>query len=120
MTMCKGELNTMETKVSVFDNELFQSTLTTYLVDGVVSYHEAVFEEHGDDRLITEPFKVFDEGSDFVMYVANLQKKLELMKVCREFVTEMEGYSYYGSNPGIPEDDIEDMCEKIMSKFFIK
>ena len=120
MTMCKGELNTMETKVSVFDNELFQSTLTTYLVDGVVSYHEAVFEEHGDDRLITEKFKVFDEGSDFVMYVANLQKKLELMKVCREFVTEMEGYSYYGSNPGIPEDEIEDMCEKIMSKFFIK
>jgi hypothetical protein len=28
---------------------------------------------------------------------------------------EMEGYSYYGSNPGISEDDYDDVAESIMT-----
>lgn len=32
------------------------------------------------------------------------------------FTQEMEGYSYFGSNPGIPEDDYDDVAEAIMTE----
>lgn len=109
----------METKVTVFDNEHFKTTMTTNLKDGVVLYHEVEIQEHGD-RVLTEHYKIFDDGPSVVMYIANLQKKIEVINLCREFVTEMEGYSYYGSNPGIPEDEIEDLVDVLMSKYFLK
>jgi hypothetical protein len=33
---------------------------------------------------------------------------------------EMEGYSYYGSNPGVSEDDYEDIADDIMIEFGLK
>lgn len=33
------------------------------------------------------------------------------------FTREMEGYSYYGSNPGIKEDEYDDVAEAIMDEF---
>lgn len=33
---------------------------------------------------------------------------------------EMEGYSYYGSNPGIAEEDYEDIAEELMKEFGLK
>lgn len=33
------------------------------------------------------------------------------------FTKEMEGYSYYGSNPGISEDDYDEVAEAIMTEF---
>jgi hypothetical protein len=42
------------------------------------------------------------------------EKLIAIMKV---FVTEMEGYSYFSSNPGIPENDLDDVADKIMLEF---
>ena len=42
----------------------------------------------------------------------NRDKIIELMK---SYVEEMEGYSYFGSNMGIPEDEIEDIADKIVA-----
>jgi hypothetical protein len=36
--------------------------------------------------------------------------------VLNEHTTEMENYSYYGSNPGILEDVYDDVAEDIMTK----
>jgi hypothetical protein len=44
-----------------------------------------------------------------------IRDKLE--KILSEFTREMEGYSYFSSNPGISEDDYEDVAEKIMDVF---
>ena len=41
----------------------------------------------------------------------------KLIAIMKEFVTEMEGYSYFSSNPGIPEDDLDDVADKIMLEF---
>lgn len=35
--------------------------------------------------------------------------------ILKHFTQEMEGYSYFGSNPGISEDDYEDVADQIMS-----
>lgn len=43
-----------------------------------------------------------------------------LCKMMEAHVTEMEGYSYYGSNPGIPESNIEDIAEEMMVKLTIQ
>lgn len=50
----------------------------------------------------------------------SLEAKLirdKLEAVLSKFTREMEGYSYYGSNPGISEDDYEDVAEEIMEAF---
>ena len=36
--------------------------------------------------------------------------------VLKTFTREMENYSYCGSNPGISEDDYDDVAESIMSE----
>mgnify|MGYP000512331956 CR=1 FL=1 len=33
-----------------------------------------------------------------------------VLEVAKTFIREMEGYSYFGSNPGIPEDDVTDFA----------
>ena len=43
----------------------------------------------------------------------NKEKIIEIMK---GYVEEMEGYCYFGSNMGIPEDYIEDIADKIIEQ----
>ena len=43
-----------------------------------------------------------------------------IVLVMAKYTQEMEGYSYYGSNPGIKEDDYEDIAEDLMKEFGIK
>lgn len=40
----------------------------------------------------------------------------KLEKVLATFTREMEGYSYFGSNPGIQEDDYDEVAEAIMTE----
>lgn len=44
----------------------------------------------------------------------------KIVAILAEYTCEMEGYSYYGSNPGIKEDDYEDIAEAIMAYFKLK
>lgn len=37
-------------------------------------------------------------------------------KILATFTREMEGYSYFGSNPGISEDDYDDVAEAVMTE----
>ena len=43
-----------------------------------------------------------------------------IVAIMSRHTQEMEGYSYYGSNPGISEDDYEDVADDIMIEFGIK
>lgn len=40
----------------------------------------------------------------------------KIMEILSRHQTEMEGYSYFGSNPGIPVDDFEDVADDIMNE----
>jgi hypothetical protein len=42
-----------------------------------------------------------------------------IVAIIARYTTEMEGYSYFGSNPGVPEDDYEDIADEIMQEFGI-
>lgn len=53
----------------------------------------------------------------------SLEDKLlrdKLVALISEYVQEMEGYSYYGSNPGVPLDSIEDVADAIIVKFKVE
>lgn len=39
-----------------------------------------------------------------------------ILQVLKSHTREMEGYSYYGSNPGVPEDEYEDVADEIVEK----
>lgn len=48
--------------------------------------------------------ETFESESDIGPFVTKTEKLIEVVQAMKEFETEMEGYSYYGSNPGIPQD----------------
>jgi hypothetical protein len=47
-------------------------------------------------------------------------KKMQLIEIINQHTTEMEGYSYFGSNPGVPVDVYEEVAESIMKKWQLK
>jgi len=87
---------------------------------GEISHHELNIKEKGSSGLLSTTWMVVDDGSDIEGIIRNTEKKLQLIKLLDEFTEEMEGYSYYGSNPGISTDDYEDVADRILEKFFLK
>ena len=43
-----------------------------------------------------------------------------IIAIIDNYTTEMEGYSYFGKNPGVSVDDYEDIADDIMIEFGIK
>lgn len=43
----------------------------------------------------------------------------KIVAILDTFTQEMEGYSYFGSNPGIDNDDYEDVADALMDAFAI-
>lgn len=43
-----------------------------------------------------------------------------IVSIINGYTKEMEGYSYFGSNPGVSTDDYEDIADEIMIEFGIK
>ncbi len=62
--------------------------------------------------------------SEFEEYskISKEEKELrdKLVEVIAQYTKEMEGYSYFGSNPGVSEDDYEDIADDLLLKFDIK
>lgn len=53
----------------------------------------------------------------------SLQEKLlrdKIVAIIDKWTQEMEGYSYYGNNPGVPEEDYEDIADEILLTFDVK
>ena len=42
-----------------------------------------------------------------------------IIKILESHTHEMEGYSYYGSNPGVSEDDYEEIADEIIKAITI-
>jgi hypothetical protein len=42
-----------------------------------------------------------------------------IIEIINSYTREMEGYSYFGSNPGVSEDDYEDIANDILKEFEI-
>lgn len=45
------------------------------------------------------------------------ERKARIVGILSEHTTEMEGYAYFGSNPGVPEDRYEDIANEILAIF---
>ena len=67
---------------------------------------------------MTRWYSEFEELTQISLQEKLLRDKIEA--VMKEYVTEMEHYSYYGSNPGIPEDDLEDVADELLLTFKIE
>lgn len=53
----------------------------------------------------------------------SLEEKLlrdKLIEIMNKWTREMEGYSYFGSNPGVSEDDYEDVADEILLAFNVE
>lgn len=50
----------------------------------------------------------------------SLEDKLirdRLIAIMAKYTQEMENYGYFGSNPGLPEDQYDEVAEEIMKEF---
>lgn len=47
--------------------------------------------------------------------MSNDEIRAIIVGVLNEYTTEMEGYSYFGSNPGVPEDVYNEVAEDIVN-----
>jgi hypothetical protein len=45
------------------------------------------------------------------------EKRDRIVAIIDQHTREMEGYSYFGSNPGVAKDDYEDVADDIMKEF---
>lgn len=53
----------------------------------------------------------------------SLEEKLlrdKIIRIMSGWTREMEGYSYFGSNPGVSEDDYEDVADEILLAFNVE
>lgn len=64
-------------------------------------------------------FKVVDTAEEAREWIEHNEKVNRIMKIIDGFTTDMEGYSYYGSNPGVPEDVYDEVAEEIIREFGI-
>jgi len=60
--------------------------------------------------------EIGEEFGTNTMTKAEYEMRCRIVKVIAQYTTEMEGYSYFGSNPGIKEDDYEDVADDIMKE----
>ncbi len=45
------------------------------------------------------------------------EKRDRIVAIIDQHTREMEGYGYFGSNPGVAKDDYEDVADDIMKEF---
>lgn len=64
-----------------------------------------------------EGFRVFDTAVDAHVFIVKNEKLCKVMSILSKHTQEMEGYSYYGSNPGISEDDYDSVAEDLIAAF---
>ena len=67
---------------------------------------------------MTRWYSEFEELTQISLQEKLLRDKIEA--VMKKYVTEMEYYSYYGSNPGIPSDDLEVVADELLLAFKIE
>lgn len=47
--------------------------------------------------------------------MSEIELKARIISILSGHTREMEGYSYFSSNPGIPEDEYEDIADEVMA-----
>lgn len=86
-----------------------------YLVKDYGGHLEVEVEDFGDFYLGN--FKVFYSKPEVLRFIAEREKMYSLLTILKSYEVDMENYSYYGSNPGIPECDYEDVATDILKLF---
>lgn len=104
----------------VFELEWITATLETQIPAPGHSYRILDIKETNSNGLLSQTRYVLDADVHVEEFVKNLNRKVELIALLDEFTEEMEGYSYFGSNPGISIENYEDVADRIMEKYFLK
>lgn len=91
----------------------------TYTVE-TYSGHIEVEITYTTNVTVCNTFQVFTDAEEMYDWIDKHEKTCRLVQIMRRYTQEMEGYSYYGSNPGIPEDVYDEVAEEILKTFDLK
>lgn len=96
---------------SIIERDGFTWEIQDDSVDGASMFFLSLKDEDCKDEYINNMF--FEDIENAEEFIKKTTKRLKIVRVLRTFTCEMENYSYYGSNPGIPEDSYDDVADKI-------
>lgn len=81
--------------------------------------HTSYIEVEMDDpeHLTSESrFQIFDTDQQADEWQNRHGVLCKVIKMIKGYCREMENYTYFGSNPGVPEDDFEDLAVDILKE----
>ena len=62
--------------------------------------------------------RYFNEDPEYTeISAADKAMRDRIVAIIARHTREMESYSYFGKNPGVAEDDYEDVADEIMKEF---
>lgn len=82
----------------------------------IVTHFELTVTETQTKGLLSQTYFILYENDCPWKLLERINKKVQLIKLLDGYTREMEGYSYYGSNPGVSVDDYEYIVEDIMKE----
>jgi hypothetical protein len=95
----------------------FYASEKDYIETEAATYADLAFEE---GRMSWDEAYIENKKRATLIHnniMTNKQIKQRIIAILDNYTTEMEGYSYYGSNPGVSEDDYEDIANDILKEF---
>jgi hypothetical protein len=89
-------------------------------VEFIVAYITVDIKDEAVKKIYMDTIKTEAEYEESVqVWIDATEQRLRMMSVLTPHVEEMEGYSYYGANPGISAYNLEDIVEEIIKEFKI-
>jgi hypothetical protein len=64
-------------------------------------------------------FQSFGTQARAYAFIDKNEKVSRVIQIMAKYTQEMENYGYYGSNPGIKEDEYDEIAEEIVAAFGI-
>ena len=77
-------------------------------------HYEITIAPHSCTESVDNEFIIAYTEEEVHSTVDAWSRRVNVIRVLEQYTTEMENYSYYGSNPGIPEECYYDLANSIL------
>ena len=78
---------------------------------------ELTITPHKPTASVYPTWKKFDTYPAALEYAAKWAKRVEIIRILESYTTDMENYGYFGSNYGVPQDDYDEIADRILLLF---
>lgn len=93
---------------------MFESDHATISIAEHPGHVELTITPNVSTESVHYEFRVFDTYDQAADFVKAWNLRVGVIRILEEYNVNMEGYSYYGANYGVPEEDYEEVARRII------